>query len=199
MSLKCHLSFADSKDGKYTIEYEIVDGANDRYTTEPFSVLVGTGEFSEEKGNEIIKDVKSVVEVEKEIVNAGKMEIGGYFVRYDFDKDGKADSYNDWAYVVNSTKKVYQLLANAPTQNNIFGWKAVDVTIDDLSNGWIMSHYGDGSLDWVLFSSDCTKVYKLAGSTDMGTFSYDVDNDGVVDRLNLECFMNGSKVLFFEK
>ena len=138
-------------------------------------------------------------EVEAAVVEAGEMDVNGYFAKYDFNADGVQD-YNDWAYTVASNNNTYQLLGNPSNDTNLFGWKAADVTVD--GKDWLMVHYGAGSLDWLVFKEDCSSVYKLSGANADGTFSYDVTGDGATDandKLNLTCTVTDGKVTFTAK
>jgi len=141
-------------------------------------------------------EVDPKAEVEDAVVAAGEMPVNGYFTMYDFNGDGTQD-YNDWAYTVASNGNTYQLLGNPSTENDLFGWKATDVTVD--GKDWLMVHYGTGSLDWLVFKEDCSSVYKLAGAAADGTFSYDVNGDGTTDandKLDLTCTVSDGKVTF---
>lgn len=102
-------------------------------------------------------------------------DIIGGFGSYDF---ADASSTWDWAFVT-LDGSVYQLQGNAPTSDNVFGWKAVDVQ-SEIAPIWVMFPLGedidgDGSLkfDWMLVGYGDYEgyVFKLKGEKD-GAFEY---------------------------
>jgi hypothetical protein len=138
-----------------------------------------------------------IAAVEDAIVAAGTVNIDGYFKKYDFNQNNAYDP-NDWAYKVVSNGNTYQLLGTTPTDTNPFGWKAVDVSVDEPYDYYFV-HYGSGAFDWAVVKPDCSAVYKLAGAKADNTFSYDVDGDGVNDQLNLTCTISGTQITFSKK
>ena len=142
------------------------------------------------------------VAVEDAVVAAGEMPIAGYYAAYDFDGDGTpGNSYNDWAYTTADGAYTFQLLGEPSGQgygNTVFGWKQVtDVTVEN--KDFAMVKYGTGAFDWLVFTPDCSMVYKLVGATAEGKFNYDITGDGSVttdDALNLTCTVTDGKVTF---
>ncbi|BCD62802.1 hypothetical protein NitYY0826_C1687 [Nitratiruptor sp. YY08-26] len=100
----------------------------------------------------------------------------GTFTPYDF--AGVSNAF-DWVFVLNDGK-VFQLQGNAPSVNNVFGWKSVDVDPHIGSNAWNMIYIGDfdkdgqTKFDWVLYANQdkITQIYKLDGVSAQGTFVY---------------------------
>ncbi|MRI58307.1 MAG: hypothetical protein C6H99_02240 [Epsilonproteobacteria bacterium] len=100
----------------------------------------------------------------------------GTFTPHDFDG---VDEAFDWIFVTPS-HKVYQLQGASPTQENVFGWKRVDITPRITPDSWNMIYLGDydkdkdGRFDWVLYKNvnGTDKIYKLSGITPKGTFKY---------------------------
>ncbi len=101
-----------------------------------------------------------------------ELAVSGEFSQYDFIG---VESAFDWTFTTPSGV-VYQLQGNAPTANDVFGWKKVTVTPNEAS--WYMSYLGDwdsdgnSKFDWILVSNGSNAVYKLSGVTDSGNFAY---------------------------
>jgi hypothetical protein len=119
-------------------------------------------------------------------------EVAGTFCPYDFEPIGDKNAF-DWAYTA-SNGKSYQLRGTAPTEDNVFGFKEVNITAPEPL--WYMFQLhgdvdGDGStkFDWVLTSvnPDAAASYKLSGVSDNGTFEYS-------QKLNVDIEVNGNKV-----
>ncbi len=97
----------------------------------------------------------------------------GTFGAHDFDGVDKAF---DWAFTISSNGKSYQLQGIPATQNDVFGWKEVDIAtpkaawsmfpLDINDNGEI------GKFEWILVGTDFQAVYKLDGTSDNGSFDY---------------------------
>jgi len=115
------------------------------------------------------------------LLETGSYTINGTFSPYDF---ADAETAFDWAYVTTSGN-VYQLQGNTPSDNDVFGWKAVDVKVPESTNSWYMISLGDwdndGStkFDWALVKPDGSRVYKLGGVSDTGNFVYEGPLTGI--------------------
>jgi len=108
--------------------------------------------------------------------DSGSYAIDGSFGKHTF---SDTDSSANWAYVAEEDKKIYQLKGNASTDQNVFGWRAVDV--QEPETLWYMFALGadidgDGTqkFDWVIVSADVQQksAYKLSGVAEDGTFMY---------------------------
>ncbi len=127
---------------------------------------------------------------EDALLNKGIYTIDGTFGSYDF---SDAEAAFDWAFTTaNGTS--YQLQGVAPTSNDLFGWKAVNITTPEPK--WYMFSLGndvdgDGSkkFDWVLLSANLNNksVYKLAGVADNQTFKYSA-------KLDIDYSVNGNTI-----
>ena len=101
------------------------------------------------------------------LIAQSKYTVAGTFSSYDF-KD--VDSKKDWIYTKNDGT-VYQLLGEAPTDTNAFGWKEVkDVKATD-TNVWYMVKTGKGKFDWALVNKDGL-AFQLSGANEDGTFKF---------------------------
>ncbi|NPA64097.1 MAG: hypothetical protein GXO16_03900, partial [Epsilonproteobacteria bacterium] len=124
---------------------------------------------------------------------AGPFTKAGTFTRYDF---AGVQSAFDWVFITND-KIVYQLQGKEPSDQDVFGWKRVDVSPKIDENSWNMIYIGDfdndgdSRFDWVLYLNrqDTDQIYKLAGVSRQGTFEYEKIDDLVVH-------MDGSEVTF---
>ncbi len=129
--------------------------------------------------------------VEDAMMSDTEYTVAGTFCPYDF-----ADAPNafDWAFTA-SDGRSYQLQGNAPTDDNVFGWKEVNITTPEPQ--WHMFQLkgdvdGDGStkFDWVLVSAnpDAPTVYKLDGVSESGNFEYSA-------KQNVDVNVTGNKVI----
>ncbi len=119
--------------------------------------------------------------------------VNGAFYQYDFNRDGQIQR-DDWIYIDLTTKEVYQLLGNPPSNNNAFGWRRLtelpaDLNLENVSGLFI---YLDFSLDqnrafsWIYlgFFGNDAYLFKLMGASANGDFVYlDLDCDGLPDPL----------------
>lgn len=96
-----------------------------------------------------------------------------------FEADDK--QYLNWVYLDLKDKKIYQLLANPSTPDDVFGWvERDDINTSSLERNWYMFTAdidGDneqGRFEWIVVSADPkeNRAYKLAGANDKGTFLY---------------------------
>jgi hypothetical protein len=103
----------------------------------------------------------------------GEFDIAGRYSMYDFDNDGQGAF--DWVFQT-PEGKTYRLQGEAPTDENIFGWKLVNVRATEPS--YIMSYLGDydadgdSRFDWIVIDLSTKAVYKLEGVTKEGNFKY---------------------------
>ena len=113
--------------------------------------------------------------VEDALLNTKNYTVTGTFSQHDF---ADADTPFDWVFTTEDGQS-YQLQGNAPTQDNLFGFKSV--TIETPAAQWYMVQLnsdvdGDGSrkFDWVLLSADPSNLsaFKLTGVAPNGTFEY---------------------------
>ena len=121
------------------------------------------------------------VEIENYLKDRKSFNITGEFAEYDFNSDGKIEA-SDWTFKFIGIDGVYRLLGKTPTTNDVFGWQKVDVIankpnyymvyIDDWDGD------GDKKFDWIILSTDGSRIYKLEGANEDHTFKYS-------NRLNL--------------
>ncbi len=100
--------------------------------------------------------------------------VDGTFGAYDFTPTGDKGKF-DWAFTTSSGKS-YQLLGNAPSDDNAFGWAIADIvapeavwsmfSLDIDGNGKI------GKFEWILVGTNFQAVYKLDGTSEDGSFDY---------------------------
>ena len=114
--------------------------------------------------------------VENALISDTQYTLMGTFGKHDF---AGADKAFDWAFTMLSSGKSYQLQGISPSDNDVFGWKEVNIATP--TPDWYMFQLngdvdGDGSIkfDWVLVSTDMNskEAYKLAGVAANGTFEY---------------------------
>jgi hypothetical protein len=124
------------------------------------------------------------------LIKQGSYQVSGTFGIYDF---SDSDVAFDWAFTL-SNGTSYQLQGNRPSDDNIFGWKEVNIVTP--TPVWYMFFLGedvdgDGTrkFDWVLLSTDMSNkaAYKLKGETSSGNFDYSkkLDIDYSVDGSNI--------------
>ncbi len=139
--------------------------------------------------------------IEQKVVNHS-YTITGYFAPYHFGSDPKSN----WTFTSAITHTTYQLLGDTSPENikkmGVFGWKRVDVSPNPPT--FYMIRFEDDPFGWLIFNIDskgsCKSVYKLAGQDPKTkAFSYDLDEDGKPDRLQLDCKVDGNVVKFFYK
>lgn len=132
--------------------------------------------------------------VKTALITEGFYTVSGTFGSYDF---SDAETAFDWAFTT-ADGASYQLQGKSPNDNDVFGWKAVDITTPDPA--WYMFALGadvdgDGGqkFDWVLLSTDLghKAAYKLAGVSGSGTFEYS-------DKLSIDYDVTGSNITMFE-
>jgi fibronectin type 3 domain-containing protein len=136
------------------------------------------------------------VSIEKVVADAliakGNYNIDGTFGRHDFEN---AVGSFDWAFTTSSGSS-YQLQGNAPTINDVFGWKSADIPTP--TPAWYMFPMGsdvdgDGSqkFDWILVSTDSNnkQVYKLGGVSGTGNFVYS-------NKINVDYTVSGNSIAF---
>jgi len=98
--------------------------------------------------------------------------VAGTFGTYDFKG---VESAFDWAFTT-AMGTSYQLQGKAASENDVFGWKQVD--IEAPAAAWAMFPLdvdGDGTIgkfEWILVGSNAQAVYKLSGVSENGTFEY---------------------------
>jgi len=117
--------------------------------------------------------VNAATDIESVLKSKGSYSVAGTFGQYDFPE---ASSAFDWAFTL-PTGEVYQLQGKTPSENDLFGWKQVN--INPPTAAWYMIYLGadidgDGStkFDWVLINTDGKSIYKLAGVASNGNFAY---------------------------
>ena len=128
--------------------------------------------------------------VEDALIKDKTYTISGIFGQHDF---AKASDAFDWAFTTNEGIS-YQLQGEDPSQNDVFGWKAVSIATPIPK--WYMFKLhgdvdGDGSkkFDWILASTDLNNkaLYKLAGVDVDGKFKYS-------SKLNLNYSINDVEI-----
>lgn len=119
----------------------------------------------------------SIEETLKSHLSGKTYQVAGDFGHYDFDNAAPAW---DWAFTTVPGGKVYQLQGNMPSQNDVFGWKLVDIKAPS-APAWQMFPLGedidgdgDTKFDWILVGSGNYTgfVFKLNGVKEDGTFDY---------------------------
>ena len=130
----------------------------------------------------------------KSFLFSKSFDVMGTFSQYDFKPTGDNDPF-DWAFTT-SNGTSYQLQGNTPSDNDVFGWKEVTITVPEPD--WYMFALGsdvDGDdsrkFDWVLVGTTNQAVYKLAGVQPNGTFAYS-------DKIEIDFSVNDSKIIFSE-
>ncbi|RLA69830.1 MAG: hypothetical protein DRG24_07835 [Epsilonproteobacteria bacterium] len=107
------------------------------------------------------------------LLSKNSFTLSGSFAQHDFED---ATAAFDWAFTT-TKKQSYQLQGEEASNDNIFGWKAVDIAPPEAQ--WHMFQLGsdvdaDGSqkFDWVLVGAAVQAVYKLSGENENGNFQY---------------------------
>ena len=147
----------------------------------------------------VIKKVDPIQNVKDILLlnNEGKYKIAGYFAKYDFGGDEKSN----WTFTTPSGN-VYQLLGDLSEENikknGVFGWKGVDVKPNKPQ--FYAVKFEDRDFGWVFFTAEngkCKNIYKLSGQAEDGSFLYDIDKDGKIDKLEgIGCSINEDLVEF---
>ncbi len=130
-------------------------------------------------------------------VTAKVFTFKGVFSEYEFSKETRKLAFN-WVFI-DPVGNTYQLLGNDATPKDVFGWKKIDSLEKMPEKNWYMfaaDTDGDGSLEkfeWIIVSADPndSRVYKLAGVNDKGTFLYS-------DRVDVKYKLVNSQVIEFE-
>ncbi len=125
----------------------------------------------------LVSAVQASSLVETALAHETQYELSGTFAKYDFEPLGDDGAF-DWAFTTASGAS-YQLQGNEPTEDNVFGWKGVD--IEAPAPAWYMfqlngdvDNDGSAAFDWVMLSVnvDNKAAYKLAGVNAEGKFEY---------------------------
>ncbi len=127
---------------------------------------------------------------EDALLSKGSYTINGTFGVHDF---SHAEAAFDWAYTT-AKGTSYQLQGIAPTSNDVFGWKTVNITTPKpkwymFSLGSDVDGDGNQKFDWVLLSANLNNksVYKLAGVAENQTFKYSA-------KLDINYSVNGNTI-----
>ena len=117
--------------------------------------------------------VANTVELEKSLKNTGKYNISGAFAPYTFGEDSKSN----WTFNFTGIDGAYQLLGEAGTDKNVFGWKKANITPKSptfyMVNLGDWDKDGDTKFDWLVLTTDGKTIYKLAGADPKtGAFAY---------------------------
>lgn len=144
-----------------------------------------TGEFDGVKAEPIV-----VTDLYSVLLESNGYSIDGKFGSYDF---SEVEQAFDWVYE-SSNGSFYQFRGAASTNDNVFGWRAIEPLY--INPSWYMISLGsdldgDGStkFDWVLLGVGSRSVYKLAGVNADGTFKY--------LKLNVEYQLRDGLVYFY--
>jgi len=129
------------------------------------------------KPQEVEVDRKREAEIAAPALKSKAFTFKGVFSYYKFYSD-EAEDYKNWVFI-DPVGTTYQLLGNAPTDKNAFGWKKIE-PLQDLERNWYMFTVdidGDGEFsrfEWVLVSANPKDnlAYKLAGVNNKGSFLY---------------------------
>lgn len=95
-----------------------------------------------------------------------RFDLSGKFYYYPFYPKNSPKSAFNWVFESKS-KKVYRLMGTEPDENNVFGWKRVDLNLSEPPR-WLLFFTGDidfdndTRFDWILTPADGRKIiYKL--------------------------------------
>jgi len=194
-------TFANLPIGTYRIDVKAIDFSNNDYSAtfvRNITVAGATTQFPTSGGNVPTTISPNSVALENAMISK-TYPIKGMFFPYDFpDKP----SYLDFAYYDYSNNKTYQFQGQTPNANNLFGFKEVqlsNVNVQDAYSFYMVQLDGAsgapdavGPLGWVIFrKTTLTKVSKLAGATNEGTFSY--------QGLNLKGSLVGNREVIFTR
>ncbi len=123
----------------------------------------------------------------------------GVFSQYQFFNE-EEKQYKNWAYLDLESGDIYQLLANSPTQDDVFGWeKRTDIAANRLERNWYMftadidGDGAQGAFEWIVVSADPkeNRAYKLVGANTKGSFMYS-------EKLPVKYKLINNKVIEFE-
>ncbi len=135
--------------------------------------------------------LKRNIPLEDTLKKQARYTIDGTFGQYDFENVPNAF---DWVYQT-AKGETFQLQGEAPTDNDVFGWK--EVYHIALVPQWKMIYLGsdidgDGStkFDWILVGIHTDAVYKLEGVKENGTFQYS-------DKLKVNYEITAQEVRFY--
>ncbi|SMC08479.1 hypothetical protein [Nitratiruptor tergarcus] len=147
-------------------------------------------------GADYVKELKAYL-------TAKDFGVDGIMYTYDFNHDGYI-GYNEWIYVSTRTNNKYRLLGTEPTPNNAFGFKKVNI---QLQNASPMGYFifidfpldSDKRFSWIYLSATSGKIFKLIGATSDHRFEYLYNNMYQSPLSDLEYVLEDNQVSFVYK
>ena len=123
----------------------------------------------------LTSSLMAYTDIEDYLKSKKSFKISGEFAAYDFNHNGKIDP-NDWTFKFIGDNRVFRLLGKTPTNEDVFGWQEVNIIPN--SPNYYMAYLGDWNgdgdsrFDWIILSTDGSRIYKLYGAKEDHTFEY---------------------------